>query len=63
MARIPESMEVFQWPEFKALAKRMKLDMSRPTRHLVINMHIDDVVKVTHEYLAEDAEQDIEVRR
>ena len=46
--------DVFRWPEFKALATRLGIDLSRPTRHLIISIPYDDAVQITHEYLGVD---------
>jgi hypothetical protein len=46
------SMEVYHWPEFKALCKRLGIDWEEGTKTLSIQIGPDpeDPVRVVHEY-------------
>lgn len=41
---------VFDWPEWKAFAARLGI-VEVPTVGLTIRLHVDEVVRVTHDYL------------
>ena len=49
--------EVLEWVETIALLKRLGVDITKPSRHLVVEINIDRVVVVTHEYLGVDANE------
>lgn len=43
--------QVFHWPEFQALAKRLGVDMNRKTKRLVIVLDIDEMATIDHTYV------------
>ena len=45
---------VFEWPEYLALAKRLGIDLELPTKKVTICIAIDDRVTVHQEYLGRD---------
>ena len=46
------SEAIFQWPEFLELAERLGVDMSKHTTALMIDLDIDNVVSIQHDYMA-----------
>ena len=46
-----DGIEVYHWPEFKALAKRLGISHKLPTTNLTITIPIGGVVLVAHDYL------------
>jgi sugar diacid utilization regulator len=49
-----QSAEVFQWPEFKALAERLGVDMSKHIVRIAIFLDRDTPAEVCLEMFAED---------
>jgi len=47
-------LDVFWWPEFIALAKRLHLDLEKPTTAVTIRVDVNDVVRITQEYNGQD---------
>lgn len=54
----PIGYEVWQWPEFRAFAERLGIELGEqlPTTGVAISIAYDKVVEVTHIYLAQDRE-------
>jgi len=51
----PLGWSVWRWPEFQAFARRLGIDVGTlPTRGLIINLPLDNVVFVEQEYLCDD---------
>ncbi len=48
------SFDVFHWPEFIALAKRLNIDLSKGIRKCRVSLDIDDAVIINCEYVGED---------
>lgn len=48
-------MEVWHWPEFRAFATRLGIDLTRPTTALTIRLAIKKVVEIDHECHGVDA--------
>lgn len=58
--RVPAmGRDVFHWPEFLALATRLGVDLSRPYRRLVIDMHCDDFVVILLDQQGADAQASV----
>ena len=49
--------DVFWWPEFIALAKRLHLDLGKPTTAVTIRVDVNDVVRITQEYNGQDGDK------
>ena len=49
------SEDVWKWPEFIALAKRLGIDNSLPMTRLVIELELDCAAKVGIEFWATDS--------
>ncbi len=52
--RVPTGYEVYRWPEFVALAKRLGIPLGLPTTSLTITLMVDQEapVEVAHSYRA-----------
>jgi sugar diacid utilization regulator len=46
--------EVWTWPEFVAFAKRLGVDLNKPTKRLVITIANGEMVVVDHGFVVED---------
>lgn len=46
------SMEVWKWPEYQALAKRLGIDGLRNSVAVTIELRVNEAVKINHEFLA-----------
>ena len=46
------SESIFEWPEFVKLAERIGVDMSKHTTSLEIDLDVDNIVNVQHNYMA-----------
>ena len=51
---MPDGTEVFRWPEFQALAKRLSIDLEAPIRDVTINIPMEGLVIVTIETIGLD---------
>lgn len=51
---LPASDEIVNWPEFKALAKRLGIDCTRPFNQIVIDLTRGSHGVVIHRYAAAD---------
>lgn len=56
---IPTGYDVFRWPEFQALAKRLMIDLEAPTKCITIRVHCDEIMQITHETQGLDADTPI----
>lgn len=45
------SREVFGWPEFKALAKRLQIPCELSIRYIQLYLHCESFVEVTVEFM------------
>ena len=52
--KVAVSNDVFMWAEYKALALRMGIDITRPTRYLRICFGENEDALIQHEYLVTD---------
>jgi len=50
-----DGFTVFRWPEFKAFAERLGLDLSKPIKTLVFDVRIGCAPSVWVEYIGRDA--------
>lgn len=48
------AIDVYHWPEFKALAARLGIDCSLQTTCITITLPVGGMVKVVHEYNASE---------
>ena len=46
------SETIFAWPEFVKLAERIGVDLSKHTTSLEIDLDVDSIVNVQHNYMA-----------
>ncbi len=53
---IPQSIAVFHWPEFQALARRLGINTTASTTRLLICLDIeqDKPVRIDHNYIGHD---------
>ncbi len=58
--KIPNGYDVFHWPEFQALAKRLMIDLGPPITRVVIDVGLEDVVNVRTESYGLDATKEVE---
>ena len=49
-----EGSSVWKWPEFQALIKRLGVDLESPTTSITIEVSLDKLVSVTHEFYGLD---------
>lgn len=49
-----QAIEVYHWPEFIALMDRLGITYAAQTTKLTIILDVDDVVRVTHDYIGSD---------
>lgn len=54
---MPEGQEVFHWPEFQALAKRLGIPLDLPTTSLTIVLEHEKLVQITHITYGEDLQE------
>lgn len=52
--KMPGGLDVFHWPEFQALAKRLMIDVEAPIRRIAITVPFDGLVTVTVESVGLD---------
>jgi len=49
--------EIFHWPEFQALAKRLNIDTSLPIQNLSIKLPAHNIAVIKLRYSGEDAQK------
>lgn len=56
----PTGLDVFHWPEFQALAKRLGIDVTDrvPTTSVTIEVPTKGIVRILHEYNGKDTESE-----
>ncbi len=47
-----QGLEVYSWPEFKALLRRLGVPADLPTTCITLVIPVEGVVKVHHDYVA-----------